>query len=84
MRTTSRQIRKTEPTIDDMRYDIAELEAMNMNTSDIINMLIDGFEGLDNAPDIDIRDEWESLFNKETSNEISNVALAKYEHEQDK
>ena len=81
MRTTSRQIRKTEPTIDDMRYDIAELEAMNMNTSDIINMLIDGFEGLDNASDIDIRDEWESLFNKSAS---TNIALAKYEHEQGK
>ena len=81
MRTTSRQIRKTEPTIDDMRYDIAELEAMNMNTSDIINILIDGFEGLDNAPDIDIRDEWEGLFNESAP---TNIALAKYEHEQGK
>ena len=65
MRTTSREIRKTEPTTEDMRFDLAELEAMNMNTSDIINMLIDGFEGLDNAPDIYIRDEWESLFSND-------------------
>jgi hypothetical protein len=85
MRTTSRQTRKTEPTIDDMRYDIAELEAMNMNTSDIINILIDGFEGLENMNDIDIRDEWESLFsNKSSPKEATNIALAKYEHEQGK
>jgi len=62
MRTTDRQIRETEPTIDEMRFDLAELEAMNMNTSDIINILLDGFEGLDNMPDIEIRDEWNALF----------------------
>ena len=26
------------------------------------NILIDGFEGLDNMPDIEIRDEWNALF----------------------
>ena len=62
MRTTSRQIRKTEPTIEDMRFDLAELEAMNTNTSDIINMFLSGFEGLENMPDIDIREEWNALF----------------------
>lgn len=65
MRTTSRQIRQQEPTIDDMRYDLAEQEAMNMNTSDIINLLIDGYEGLDNMPDIEIKEEWDSLFREE-------------------
>tara|TARA_Y100001937_G_scaffold68322_1_gene93361 strand:+ start:679 stop:879 length:201 start_codon:yes stop_codon:yes gene_type:complete len=65
MRTTSRQIRQQEPTIDDMRYDLAEQEAMNMNTSDIINLLIDGYEGLDNMPDIEIKEEWNSIFGEE-------------------
>jgi len=39
MRTTERQTREEVPTIDDMRYDLAEAEAMNMNVSDIINLL---------------------------------------------
>ena len=62
MRTTSRQIREREPTMEDMRYDLAELEAMNMNVSDIINILLDGFEGLDNTPDIEIKEEWNAIF----------------------
>ena len=62
MRTTQRQSREGEPSIDDMRYDLAEAEAMNMNVSQIIDMLMDGFEGLDNLPDIEIRDEWEQMF----------------------
>ena len=65
MRTTNRQIREEEPTIDDMRYDLAEAEAMNMNTSDIINLLVEGYEGLDNMPDIEIKEEWGSLFREE-------------------
>jgi hypothetical protein len=48
--------------IDDMRYDLAEAEAMNMNTADIINLLIDGFEGLDNISDLEIEEEWNNLF----------------------
>jgi len=51
-----------EPTIDDMRYDLAEAEAMNMNVSDIISLLIDGYEGLDNISDLDIKEEWDQLF----------------------
>ena len=65
MRTTSRQIRQQEPTIDDMRYDLAEREAMNMDTSEVIDMLLEGFVGLENFDDIDIRDEWEKLFGEE-------------------
>ena len=64
MRTTERQLREGKPTIDDMRFDLAEQEAMNMNVGDIINMLVDGFEGLDNLPDIEVRDEWNALFGK--------------------
>ncbi|MBK23478.1 MAG: hypothetical protein CME70_05675 [Halobacteriovorax sp.] len=67
MRTTDRQLRTDSPTIDEMRHDLAEQEAMNMNTSDIINILIDGFEGLDNMPDIEIRDEWNALFGEKGS-----------------
>lgn len=62
MRTTEKQLRQGEPTIDEMRFDLAEQEAMNMNVSDIINILLDGFEGLENIPDIEIRDEWNILF----------------------
>jgi len=65
MRTTDRQIREGEPSIDDMRYDLAEAEAMNMNVSDIIVLLVDGYEGLDNMPDIEIKEEWDSLFGKD-------------------
>jgi hypothetical protein len=62
MRTTEQETRDDDPTIDDMRYDLAEHEAMNMNISDIIDMLMCGFEGLDNLPDIEIRDEWGMIF----------------------
>lgn len=62
MRTTERQLRQGEATIEDMRHDLAEQEAMNMNVSDIINLLLEGFEGLENIDDIQIRDEWESIF----------------------
>ena len=62
MRTTERQCRVGEPTIDDMRYDLAEQEAMNMDTDEIINLLLHGVQGLDEIPDIEIRDEWNQLF----------------------
>ena len=65
MRTTERQLREGKPTIDDMRHDLAEQEAMNMNVGDIVGLLKDGFEGLDNMPDIEIREEWEKLFGEE-------------------
>jgi len=55
MRTTERQSRDEEPTIDDMRYDLAELEAMNMGVSQIIDFLLDGCEGLYEASDLETR-----------------------------
>ena len=62
MRTTEFQSREGEPTIDGMRYDIAEREAMNMNTGQIIEILLDGVQGLNEIPDIEIKDEWNSIF----------------------
>lgn len=64
MRTTKKQFRDKdeEPSVDEMRYDIAEAEAMNMNVGDIINLLMDGFEGLDNISDLEIKDEWNQIF----------------------
>ena len=62
MRTTEQQTRDSKPTIDDMRYDLAEAEAMNMNISDIIDMLIYGCESLEDMPDIEVRDEWNQFF----------------------
>ena len=59
MRTTELQLREGEPTIEQMRYDLAELEAMSLQTSDVIELLLVGFKGLENAPDIEIRDDWE-------------------------
>ena len=65
MPTTESQIREGTPTNDDMRHDLAEQEAMNMGVGDIVRLLKDGFEGLDNMPDIEIRDEWNTLFGEE-------------------
>ena len=62
MRTTERELREGNPTINEMRYDLAEQEAMNMSVSQMIQYIIDGFEGLDNLPDIEIREEWEQIF----------------------
>ena len=54
-----------EITIDEMREDLAEREAMNMNVGDIIDMLIYGVHTpLDEVPDIEIRDEWKLIFEK--------------------
>ena len=64
MRTTERQTREGEPTIDDMRYDLAEQDAMNMNTGQIIEILLDGVQGLREIPDIEIKDEWKQIFDK--------------------
>ena len=73
MRTTQRELREGNPTIDEMRYDLAEQEAMNMSVSQMIDFLINGFEGLDDLPDIEIREEWEQTFgqlkNWDTNNE---------------
>jgi len=62
MRTTARQLREGEPSVDEMRYDIAEQQAMNLSISDIIDILIYGCEALDEAPDIEVRDEWGQVF----------------------
>ena len=62
MRTTDRQSRESEPTIDDMRYDLAEAEAMNMGVGQIIDLLLDGVQGLNEIPDIEIKDEWNQIF----------------------
>ena len=67
MRTTEFQSREGEPTIDDMRYDLAEREAMNMRTSHIIEILLDGVQGLNEIPDIEIKDEWQSIFGVESN-----------------
>ena len=66
MRTTEEQQRDEdeEPSIDDMRYDLAEREAINMNVSEIIDLLLDGCIGLNEMPSIEIKDEWNQLFNK--------------------
>ena len=45
-----------------MRYDLAEAEAMNMNVGQIIELLLDGVQGLNEIPDIEIRDEWNQMF----------------------
>jgi len=62
MRVTERQTREHEPSVDEMRYDLAEQEAMNMSASSIIDMLLYGNTPLDEVPDIEIRDEWNNLF----------------------
>jgi hypothetical protein len=62
METTEQQKRDEEPTIDDMRYDLAEREAMNMGVSEIIEILINGIQGLDEMPDIEVKDEWDYYF----------------------
>ena len=64
MRTTEQQTREGEPSIDDMRYDLAEREAMNMNVSEIIELLLDGCVGLNETPAIEIKDEWQQIFEK--------------------
>ena len=64
MRTTQKQLRDNEePSIDEMRYDLAEREAMNMNVSDIIDLLLNGCVGLEETPSIEIKDEWNQIFN---------------------
>jgi hypothetical protein len=62
MRTTDRQSREGKPTIEEMRYDLAEQEAVNMSVSEIIEFLLNGYEGLHSFSDIEIKEEWEELF----------------------
>ena len=65
MRTRQEQLRDGEPSLDDMRFDLAEAEAMNMNVADIVNLLVDGFEGLSNMSDSEIIEEWNLTFKSE-------------------
>ena len=65
MRTTEKQLRDGEPNMEQMRNDLAEQEAMTLQTSDVIELLLNGFEGLENMDDIEIRNEWKDLFGEE-------------------
>jgi hypothetical protein len=62
MRTTDKQLREKAPTIDEMRWDIAEHEATNLQTKEIIDYLYYGFEGLECKPDCEVTDEYDMLF----------------------
>ena len=73
MRTTKQQSRDDQLTIDDMRYDIAEAEAMNMTTSHVIELLMDGYEGLENIPDNEIVEEWNMIFGEEEEKGYSTI-----------
>lgn len=55
-----------EPSVDEMRYDLAEAEAMNMPVSNIIEILLEGVQGLSEIPDIEIKDEWRQFFKKDS------------------
>ena len=65
MRTTEKQLRDGEPNMEQMRNDLAEQEAMTLQTSDVIELLLNGFEGLENMPNEDIRYEWDAIFGEE-------------------
>ena len=68
MRISARQLREGEPSIDDMRRDLAEAETDTLldNASDITELLLDGFVGLNETPDIEIKDEWNQIFGEST------------------
>jgi hypothetical protein len=71
MRVTERQTRENEPSVDEMRYDLAEQEAMNMGVSGIIDMLLYGNNPLDEVPDIEIRDEWNNMFGENLKKDLT-------------
>tara|TARA_A200000159_G_C7303001_1_gene331030 strand:+ start:74 stop:271 length:198 start_codon:yes stop_codon:yes gene_type:complete len=62
MKIKNKRGEEGEPNIDDMRYDLAEQEAMNMGVSQIIEILLDGVQGLNEIPNIEIKDEWNQIF----------------------
>ena len=64
MRTTQRELREGNPDYDEMRDDIAEHLAMNMSVSEIMTPLLDGCVGLNETPDLEIKDDWEETFGK--------------------
>ena len=60
MRVTQQQLRDGKPTIDEMRHDLAEREAMGMDVSQVTDLLVE----LDRAnyDDEDIREQWKTIF----------------------
>lgn len=62
MRTTQRELREGNPDYDEMRDDIAEHLAMNMSVSEIMTLLLDGCVGLNETPNLEIKDDWEETF----------------------
>ncbi len=62
MRTTKKDLRVGNPDYDEMRDDIAEHLAMNMSVSEIMTLLLDGCVGLNETPDLEIKDDWEETF----------------------
>ena len=64
MITTQRELREGNPDYDEMRDDIAEHLAMNMSVSEIMTLLLDGCVGLNETPDLEIKDDWEETFGK--------------------
>ena len=70
MRTTNKQLRgdDDQPDLDTMRYDLAEREAMNMSVSEVIDLLLNGFEGLELIPNEEITEQWQELFGKSVDN----------------
>lgn len=71
MRTTQRELREGNPDYDEMRDDIAEHLAMNMSVSEIMTLLLDGCVGLNETPDLEIKDDWEVTFGKLKNWEIN-------------
>lgn len=67
MRTTERQTRDHEPSVDEMRHDIAERELQFFldNPSDLIELLKHGCVGLEERADIEIRDEYSRIFGED-------------------
>ena len=51
--------------VDEMRYELAEQSAMNMIGSQIVEILLDGVQGLNEIPDIEIKDKWNQIFGED-------------------
>jgi len=64
MRTTERQSRDHEPSVDEMRRDIAERELQFYldNPSELVELLLDGCIGLNETSDLEIKDEHKENF----------------------
>ena len=60
MRATQQQLREGKPTIDEMRHDLAERDAMDMDVSQLTDLLVE----LDRAnyDDEEIRKQWKRIF----------------------